>query len=122
MQQTLFSIPHSWFQGPLLIAWLVIGAVVIGYNVWRHGWGERASGFLPMYGIVAAIIWLVLPQVEVFGVNPQDPLGPFIKQGLAIRGYGLFMVLGIAGGTFWCCSGAAKEEPIQIKFLRLCFG
>ena len=119
MQQTLFSIPHSWFQGPLLIAWLLIGAIVIGYTVWRHGWGEQASGFLPMFGIVAAIIWFVLPAVEVSGVNPQDPLGPFIKQGLAIRGYGLFMVLGIAAGTWLVLLRCrqAGTDPDQILTL-----
>lgn len=119
MQQTLFFIPHSWFEGPLLIAWLVIGAMVIGYQVWRHGWGEQASGFLPIYGIVAAIIWFVLPQVEVFGVNPADPLGPFIKQGLAVRGYGLFMVAGIAAGTWLVLLRCrqAGTDPDQILTL-----
>lgn len=119
MQQTLFFIPHSWFEGPLLIAWLVIGAMVIGYQVWRHGWGEQASGFLPIYGIVAAIIWFVLPQVEVLGVNPADPLGPFVKQGLAVRGYGLFMVAGIAAGTWLVLLRCrqAGTDPDQILTL-----
>ena len=119
MQQTLFFIPHSWFEGPLLIAWLLIGAMVIGYHVWRHGWGEQASGFLPIYGIVAAIIWFVLPQVEVLGVNPADPLGPFIKQGLAVRGYGLFMVAGIAAGTWLVLMRCrqAGTDPDQILTL-----
>lgn len=119
MQQTLFSIPHSWFEGPLLVAWLVIGAIVVGYNFWRHGWGEQVSGFLPVFGIVAAIIWFVLPAVEVMGVNPDDPLGPFVKQGLAIRGYGLFMVAGIAAGTWLVLTRCrqAGTDPDQILTL-----
>ena len=121
MQQTLFFIPHSWFEGPLLIAWLVIGAVVIGYQVWRHGWGEQASGFLPIYGIVAAIIWFVLPQVEVLGVNPDDPLGPFVKQGLAVRGYGLFMVAGIAAGTWLVLTRCRQADTDPDQILTLAF-
>ena len=121
MQQTLFSIPHSWFQGPLLIAWLVIGAIVIGYYVWRHGWGEQASGFLPIYGIVAAIIWFILPAVEVFGVNPDDPLGPFVKQGLAVRGYGLFMVAGIAAGTWLVLTRCRQAGTDPDRILTLAF-
>jgi len=127
MQQTLFSIPHSWFEGPLLIAWLVIGAIVIGYNFWRHGWGEQVSGFLPMFGIVAAIIWFVLPAVEVMGVNPEDPLGPFVKQGLAIRGYGLFMVAGIAAGTWLVLTrcrqaGADPDQILTLAFWMILCG
>jgi phosphatidylglycerol:prolipoprotein diacylglycerol transferase len=119
MQQTLFSIPHSWFEGPLLVAWLIIGGLVTAFNVWRHGWSDQAFAFLPMFGIVAAIIWFVLPAVEVFGVNPNDPLGPFIKQGLAIRGYGLFMVLGIAAGTWLVLMRCrqAGTDPDQILTL-----
>ena len=119
MQQTLFSIPHSWFEGPLLAAWLLIGIGVLAYNVWCHGWKQKAFGFLPMLGIVAAIIWFVLPAVEVSGVNPNDPLGPYVKQGLAIRGYGLFMVLGIATGTLLVLLRCrqANTDPDQILTL-----
>jgi phosphatidylglycerol:prolipoprotein diacylglycerol transferase len=98
MQQTLFTIPHWWFDGPLLWGWLVVGLVWGIALLLRKGTSE-AIGFLPFYLIAAAIVWFVLPQLEVDGVNPQDPLGPMVKIGLAVRGYGVCLLLAILFGV-----------------------
>ncbi len=99
MQQTLFFIPHEWFDGRLLIGWLVVSAAVIVWLLIRHGLSPDTWSFLPVAGVVAAVIYFVLPQLEVYGVNPADPAGDFVKQGLAVRGYGVFLCLGIVSGV-----------------------
>lgn len=98
MQPTLFYIPHTWLGWPLLVLWLLVCAALCGHW-WRRGtFKSDAAGFLPVAAMVAAAILFVLPSVEVMGVNPQDPLRPMINRGLAIRGYGLCMLLAIVAG------------------------
>ena len=98
MQPTLFFIPHPWLGWPLVIAWLVVSAIFVGVLYRRHGWGQETIGFFPVIAIVLGIIWFLLPNVEVAGINPEDPLGPMVTRGLAIRGYGLCMLLAILSG------------------------
>jgi len=106
MQPTLFFIPHHWLGWPLLVVWLLISAI-ISFNYWRRGgWSDELKSFLPMVAMVTAGILFVLPAVEVGGVNPEDPLGPMINRGLAVRGYGLCMLLAIVTGmgiVLWRC-------------------
>lgn len=99
MQQTLFLIPTSWFNGPLLIGWLVLGAIIMAVMAAKYGLGKDLLGFLPMYGIVAALIWFVLPQLQIEGLDPASPGGPMIKQGLAIRGYGFCLLLAMSSAV-----------------------
>lgn len=99
MQPTLFFIPHQWLGLPLLIVWLIVSAIIVGVLYRRHRWGQETIGFFPVVAIVAGIILFLLPNVEVMGINPADPLGPMISRGLAIRGYGVCMLLAIIAGT-----------------------
>lgn len=99
MRQTLFYIPHWLFQGPLLVAWLIIGALVFAWLVRKNGWTSESFNFLPVYFVAAAILYFVAPNIEVLELNPADPQGPPIPAGLAVRGYGLFMLLGLAAGV-----------------------
>ena len=106
MQPTLFFIPHQWLGWPLLVAWLLISAIVAAYYWRRGGWSEELKGFLPMVAMVTAAILFVLPAVEVAGVDPDNPLGPLVNRGLAVRGYGLCMLLAIVSGmgiVLWRC-------------------
>lgn len=98
MQPTLFFIPHQWLGWPLLIVWLAVSAIILGVLYRRHGWGQETISFFPVVAIVAGIILFLLPNVEVLGINPDDPLGPMVTRGLAIRGYGLCMLLAILSG------------------------
>ena len=98
MQPTLFFIPHSWLGWPLLIVWLVISVPILIYLYRRHRWGQETTGFIPVIAIVSGIIMFVLPNVEVMGIDPENPLGPMINRGLAIRGYGVCMLLAILSG------------------------
>ena len=99
MQQTLFFIPHEWFDGRLLIIWLIVSTLIFSWLSFRQGLSADTWSFLPVAGIVAAVIYFVLPQLEVYGVNPADPAGDFVKRGLAVRGYGVFLCLAIVVGV-----------------------
>lgn len=98
MRQTLFFIPHSLFEGPLLVAWLIIGALVLAWLFFRHGNTNETWSFVPIYAIVALAIYFVLPRLEIAGIDPQNPTGDLVKQGLGIRGYGMFLLLALVSG------------------------
>jgi phosphatidylglycerol:prolipoprotein diacylglycerol transferase len=98
MQQTLLVIPHDWINGPLFWGWLVVGFVWLIVVLVRQGVPE-ALGFVPFYLVVALMIRLVLPVLEIDGINPADPLGPPVKSGLAVRGYGVCLLMGILAGV-----------------------
>ena len=119
MWQTLFTIPPSVFQGPLLVLWL-IGCAVVLFLAWRkQGFGSEFYSFLPVVIVGLAVIGFVLPSVQVAGVNPDDPLGPKINSGLAVRGYGLFMLVAVVSGTGLVLSRcrAIGQNPEQIYTL-----
>lgn len=98
MQQTFLLLPHAWLDGPLLWGWLVLG-LLWGIGLYfRYGTAE-AVGFLPFYLIVSALIKFVLPVVEIDDVNPANPLGNYVKSGLAIRGYGVCLLAAIVAGV-----------------------
>ena len=95
MQQTLFYIPHVAFQGPLFWGWIILGALILAYLVFRHGWGSEVTQFLPLYGVVALVVYFLLPNLEVTEIGPD---GTVIPAGIAVRGYGLFLMLGLFAG------------------------
>ena len=127
MRQTLFYIPHWVFEGPLLIAWLVIGLAIIAYLFAKHGSSNDTWSFLPVFAIVALAIYLLPPHLEVAGINPADPAGPEIVRGVAVRGYGMFLLLGIVAGvtvTLMRCSriGVSADDIIGLGFWMMICG
>ena len=85
MRQTLFTIPHWIFEGPLLVAWLIVGLVGLALLYRRHGNSQETWSFLPVIAVVAIVIHFVLPLLEVDGVNPADPTGPAAERARADR-------------------------------------
>ena len=126
MQQTLFIIPHWFLGGPLLISWLCVGALLLIWQYLKHGNSSETWSFLPVFVIVAAAIYFVIPRVEVFGINPNDPTGPSIVQGLAVRGYGLMLLTAIVSGVGLAMSrcekiGVTRDQITQLAFwMMLC--
>ena len=117
MLQTLFVFPHWLFQGPLTVAWLVLGFGFILFLYFKKpkqktgedadkkiDYRSEAFGFLPVYLIVAAVIHFLLPQFEV-----TDVYGT--KLGLAVRGYGVCLLLAILAGL-----GVAWIRCQQLRF------
>ena len=127
MQQTLFHIPHALFDGWLLTIWLIIGFAMIGYQWLITKNRKDAFGALPVVVIVAAVIYFVLPQLENKGINPADPDGALIPLGLAIRGYGFFMLLAMAlalGMIYRRCRqvGYEFDRVMSLCFCMIIFG
>ena len=127
MRQTLFFIPHWLFEGPLLIAWLIIGVAMIAHLFSKHGNSNEVWSFLPVFAIVAVALHLLPPQLEVTGVNPADPAGPEIVRGIAVRGYGVFLLLGIVCGvgiTLMRCRyiGVSPDDIIGLGFWMMVCG
>ena len=126
MQQTLFFIPHWLLDGPLLIAWLLFGALFLVWQFLKHGNSNEMWSFLPVFLIVTAVIYFVIPRVEVFGINSDDPTGAAIVQGLAVRGYGLMLLTAIVAGVSIVMSrcekiGVTKDQITQLGFwMMLC--
>ena len=127
MQPTLFYIPHSWLGWPLLIVWLLVCGAVIGWHYRKTGWSDDVKGMLPMAGMVAAAILFLLPNVEVMGVDPDNPLGPRVIRGLAVRGYGVCMLLAIVTGmaiVIWRCKkiGFPVDPIFSLAFCMVIAG
>ena len=126
MQQTLFFIPHWLLDGPLLIGWLCVGALIFIWQFLKHGNSNETWSFLPIFLIVAAAIYFVIPRVEVFGIDPKNPTGPLVVQGLAVRGYGLMLLTAIIAGVALVMSrcekiGVTKDQITQLAFwMMLC--
>ena len=127
MQQTLFFIPHWLLDGPLLIGWLCIGVLFLIWQYSKHGNSNETWSFLPVFLIVTAAIHFVIPRVEVSGINPTDPMGPMIVQGLAVRGYGLMLLTAIVAGVGLVMSrcekiGITREQISQLAFWMMLSG
>ena len=96
MHRTLLFIPHEIAGIPVCgVGWLL--AMLVGFIVVRLVLAHRAQQSIGdivsseglLWGGIAAAIVFVLPMVELKNVN-GDPVG------IAVRGYGVFLVLGIA--------------------------
>ena len=107
MHRTLFFIPHEigplpifgigWALAILVLAWLArLGWAHHQYS--KFGGKNQENGPLPVskvltgemffWAVAAVLVVFVLPIVELKNVN-GDPVG------MAIRGYGVFLVLGV---------------------------
>jgi phosphatidylglycerol:prolipoprotein diacylglycerol transferase len=92
MYQTLFHIPNQvggvpvFGFGILLAAWVAFSVGLVAWLVWRQGLCADTLSYLPLLAVVAAVIWLVLP-------NITDDYG------LPIRGYGVMILTAMVAGT-----------------------
>jgi phosphatidylglycerol:prolipoprotein diacylglycerol transferase len=97
MRSTLFLIPHEiagipiFGFGWLLMAWLVLGGVMLGVLLRRQGWSREAAGYVPFLAIVAALIVLA-SRLEITDSQGQ-PLG------IPVRGFGVMMALAIVAAA-----------------------
>ncbi|QEG38617.1 Prolipoprotein diacylglyceryl transferase [Roseimaritima ulvae] len=101
MQRTLFFVPHEFAGIPVFgVGWALLLLIIVSgtYLFVTHRRGGSVAEELKLSGwfwaLLAVAIVVVLPSVELRGqsLTPGQP-GPPV--GLAIRGYGLMMLLGV---------------------------
>ena len=98
MRQTLFTIDQFLFTDHWIFgAWLLLAISYFGYQIYR-GNRQEAFGFVPVAVIGGLLIEFVLPRLATPEVDLADPNGPLISGGLAIQGYGLFLLLAMLCG------------------------
>lgn len=118
MQQTLFYIPLSLFQSPWLWLWATI---LVGLAIWqsrRTGlWDAALTWGVPL-AILFALPNFIFPQVADWGIDPATPTQT-INLGLAVRGYGLMMLLGIVSGVGLAIVRGGKEGIASDKIISL---
>ena len=94
----------------ILLGWIVISILYLGYQLFK-GNRQEAMGFVPVVIIVGILVEFVLPQMSSAAVDINQPDGPLIDGGLAIQGYGLFLMLGMI-----CGFGLALYRCHQVGF------
>lgn len=101
MRQTLFHIPRQAFEGALFgfgwlfFLWLAVLAAFVVWNTARKSWGPESRGALAMLLLIGGAIVFILPQI-------------LEKDGLAIRGYGVMVMLGVVAGVAIAAHRAAR--------------
>lgn len=109
MLRTFFVLPHALFGIPVFgIGWIfgILLLLGIGYAIWSFKKPEGKMGIvekLPTWGIAMALVAVVAPRIEIFDVNHR-PLG------LALRGYGTFLLLAIVSSVAVCLYRARKMK------------
>ena len=97
MKQTLVDLPHEMLGLPLFgVGWLLIAwltwCVIWAILVWkRHASLATLHSQLPIILLATVVIVWVMPWME-----PRDAAGQ--PAGMAVRGYGLMMMLGVIAG------------------------
>jgi len=98
VRQTLFYIPHEILDVPVfgmgwaLLVWAILSVVLLLWLVRRQGWNADTRSYLPLLLLVAAAFYFGLPFLEERPAN-GPPLG------LAIRGYGVMLLVGVICGV-----------------------
>jgi phosphatidylglycerol---prolipoprotein diacylglyceryl transferase len=98
MLQTLFHIPIWPFESPWIWAWtalIVVGGLIHGA---KKGWTDAAGVWGPPLALLWVFSTFLMSEVVDYGIDPETPTQA-IPLGVAVRGYGLMMLLGIVAGV-----------------------
>jgi phosphatidylglycerol---prolipoprotein diacylglyceryl transferase len=112
MCQTLLVIPRQiagidvFGFGWLLGVWLIASILLLAWSVRRHGWGSETRGYASLLAVVGVAIAFVLPAIS-------DP------QGLAIRGFGVMMLLSIVAASLLTLYRGAQRGVDQEMLLNM---
>ena len=100
MLQTLFHISPNWFGVPGMIAWLALCGLWLGVVAIRDRKNLKPEfmATLPIMIVGCVAVMYLLPNLSKSSINPADPLGDPINRGLAIRGYGVMLMLAVLSG------------------------
>lgn len=114
MWQTLVFISPNLID-PLVIGWLVLGACVQAWIAIRKGIGSDFWSTLPVFLVVALILKFILPRLMVQDPQTGETLG------LAIRGYGFFLLIGVLCGVGLAMQRSRRVGLNPDTTLNLCF-
>lgn len=121
MWRTLLYIPEKIGNTPLLgfgilfWLWIIFTAGLLWWQVRRHGWTNDIWSTMVLYGIVAALIALVLPRVCVDVPGVFDSNGHPVR-GLPIRGYGSMLLLGVVSAV-GLAMHRAKRRGLTVEWV-----
>lgn len=121
MWRTLFYIPERINGVPLLgfgvlfWLWVILAVGLVGWQIRRHGRADDLWTTVILYGIVAALIALVLPRVCVEIPGIFDSQGRPLR-GLPIRGYGTMLLLGVASAVSLAIY-RAKRRGLSVEWV-----
>lgn len=121
MLQTLFQIPIYLFQWPWLALWILPLVLVALWELRRNSISEVLTTWGVPIVFLILFSYFALPQVADMGIDPADPTQA-IPQGLAVRGYGLMMLLGITAGVLLAVyrgkpEGLSFEDVISLTIV-----
>lgn len=123
MKQTFLIIPHEWLGWPLQLGWWLLLLLALGIWMARtEGWAKTAGQLIPFGLIVSLLLSLVVPLLEVKGIDPENPFGPELRLGLAIRGYGVCLTLAVIAAVALVFRRAIQLNLDLDRLLSLCFG
>lgn len=122
MCQTLFTIPHQIYGIPVfgfgwaLLLWAIFSVGVVIASAQRRSFRQAIAEWAPFLAIAGVLIALVLPAIEVTGV---DESGDSARQGLAIRGYGVLLGAAILSAMGLAMVRARTKQIPQDTVLNL---
>lgn len=121
MRETLVTIDHDFLGWPIQVIWWVLVAAAWAWTARTQGRVKAGGQVLPIGLTVSAILYFVVPFLEIKGLDLEDPLGPEVVQGLAIRGYGVFLTLAILAATAVVVIRSRQVGLNVDAMLSLCF-
>jgi phosphatidylglycerol---prolipoprotein diacylglyceryl transferase len=119
MRSTLFFIPHELLGLPMFgVGWLLL-VLVVAYSmkvVYRRRlglpWSKAAEDWLG-WTVAAAVVIFLLPRLETLYPDADGKMYPV---GLPVRGYGLFLMLGVLSAV-WITAIRAKPLGLSLDNL-----
>lgn len=99
MRQTLFFVSHDFLAYWSIPLWMLIIVILIAIQASRGKLQQEIFGTLVMAAVGFAVIWFVLPGVELIVPDPKSPADSTISLGLPVRGFGAMMLLGTIAGV-----------------------
>src|SRR6476620_2612085 len=80
----------------------------MGWLIYRQGWNADTASYLPLLGVMAVVLLMVLPNMVEFAL-PAAPRGKPAPIGVPIRGFGVMMMVAMIASV-----GLAMHRACQM--------
>lgn len=126
MLQTLFYVPIWLFESPWMWVWtaiLVLAGVAHGA---KKGWVDATSVWAPPLVLLWAFAYFLIGEIVDYGIDPESPT-QVVPLGIAVRGYGVMMLLGIVAGVILAihrgqAEGLSADHVFSLALHLVIFG